>query len=308
MNAYEYFRVHSKVTYTAPNINSIFYGMPKHLLNEKEYVFNHFKENGYIIGSFSDEWQIDVLDINETMDYSEPFTRFDHLSSSLPCDQNYDSSGDFDIVLDKGRNTHFRRWMYGKSMHEIQLDYVMQFWNAYPENRKAFRTRFMEAHEASSELIKYIDNDLVKFFEDFDSKGYLQNTIVYFIADHGAHFIVAHVPLLPDNSRLEENFLPTFILLAPNDIQKENLQFLQKNQQHFITGIDIYSSIKSIAVGNNANTIYAKSYSILFEELPSNRDWNPNSLGYEFANCWWNLDYSITENKANDRGLFYVEF
>ena len=157
-------------------------------------------------------------------------------------------------------------------MQEIELDYVMQFWEAYPENRKAFRARFMQAHEATGELIKYIDNDLVNFFESFKAKGYLENTMVYFIADHGAHFIVGHAPFIPDNSRLEENFLPMFILLAPSNIPQKNLQFLEKNQQHFMTGLEVYSSLKSIAVGKNATSEYAKSYSILYEELPSNRD------------------------------------
>ena len=289
MNAYEYFRLHSKASNTAPNINALFYGTSQQLQDEKEYVFRYFKDNGYIIGSFSDEWQIDVLDINETLNYSEPFTRFDHLSSSLPCDQNYDSSGDFDIVLNKGRNTHYRRWMYGKSMHEIQLDYIMQFWDSYPDNRKAFRARFMESHEATGELVKYIDNDLVTFLKEFDTKGYLKNTIIYFIADHGAHFIVGHVPVLPDNSRLEENYLPMFLMLVPNDIPRENLKFLQRNQQHFMTGFDVYSSIKSIAVGKNANSTYTKSYSIIYEELPSNRDWDKNSIDYKFENCWCNI-------------------
>ena len=96
-------------------------------------------------------------------------------------------------------------------MHEIQLDYIMQFWDAYPDNRKAFRARFEDTHEATSEVIKYSDQDFVDFFEKFNAKGYLKNTVVYFVADHGQHFIVGHFPFIPDDSRIKENYLPLFI-------------------------------------------------------------------------------------------------
>ena len=97
-------------------------------------------------------------------------------------------------------------------------------------------------------------------------------------------------------------------MLVPKDIPKSSLQFLENNQQHFTTGFDAYSSLKSIAVGGKAHSPYLKSYSLFYEETPSNRDWNPTSVGLKFGQCWWNLDYSVTEKKARERGLFYVEF
>ena len=133
-------------------------------------------------------------------------------------------------------------------MHEIELDYINQFWDAYPDNRKAFRTRFLDTHEGTGEVIKYNDDDFVKFFENFKEKGYLYDTVIYFVADHGAHFVVGHLPIIPDDSRFEENYLPLFIALVPSDIPKSNLRYLKQNQQHFTTGVDIYSSLKSIPI------------------------------------------------------------
>lgn len=238
----------------------------------------------------------------------DPFTVHDHLAANIACDYNHDTSGELDIVLNKGRNTHFRRCLYGKSMHEIQIEYLMQFWDAYSDNRKIFRTRFLENHEATGELVKYNDEDLYNFFQEFEAKGYLKDTIVYFISDHGQHFIVGHLPALPDNSRLEENFLPLIIMLVPSDIPKENIKFLESNQQHFMTGIDIYSSMKSIAVGGNANSSYFKSYSLLYETLPSDRNCDVNKGDINFSDCWCNKEFTTTENKIAKRGIFYVEF
>ena len=191
-------------------------------------------------------------------------------------------------------------------MHEIQLDYITQFWEAYPENRKAFRTRFLDAHEVTGENIKYNDKDFVKFFEDFKDKGYLYNTIIYFIADHGQHFVVGHVPFLPDDSRYEENYLPLFIALVPADIPSENLRFLKQNQHHFTTPIDVYSSLKSVAVGKRAISDKEKSYSILYETLPTNRDWDINAETH-FDNWWWSNDSSRTLSKIKGKGLFYFQ-
>ena len=192
---------------TSLNVNSLYYGSSTNLKTESEYVFHHFKNNGYIIGSFANEWELDAADYEENTTFSLPFVRFDNYGGSIAWDMNYDSTLQMDIVLDKGRNSQYRRCLYGKEMHKIQLDYITQFWDSYPENRKAFRSKFNENHEATGELIKYNDEDTVEFLKNFDKKGHLNKTIVYFISDHGQHFIVGHIPLFPDNSRFEENVL-----------------------------------------------------------------------------------------------------
>ena len=126
------------------------------VVDNKEDVLFKFRENGYITGSFSDEWKMEMVDVNENTAFSASAPIYDHYAASLAWDSNYDTSGNMDIVLNKGRNSPFRRWMYGQSMYEIQLNYVMQFWDAYSDNRKIFKTRSTESHEATGELVKYI--------------------------------------------------------------------------------------------------------------------------------------------------------
>ena len=227
----------------------MYYGLNGQLNVESGYVFHDFKCNGYVIGSFANECQFDAMNQDDNFEYVEPFVQFDNYGCSFACDMNYDSTLQMDIVLDKGRNSQYKRCMYGQEMHRVQLDYIKQFWDSYQGNRKAFRSKFNENHEATGELIKYNDQDTVEFLEYFKTQGYLKDTIVYFVSDHGQHFIVCRVPIIPDDSRLEENYLPLLIMLVPIDIPGHNMQLLKDNQQHFMNSFDVYSSLKSIATG-----------------------------------------------------------
>ena len=177
----------------------MYYGTNDFLETESEYIFHYFKNNGYVIGSFADEWEFDPV-YNDTRAFNQSFVTFDNYGGSVACDMNYDSTLEMDIVLDKGRNSQYRRWLYGQEMHNIQLNYIKQFWDAYQGNRKAFRSRLNEKHEATGELIKYNDNDAVEFLEYFKANGYLKDTIIYFISDHGQHFIVGHIPFVPETA------------------------------------------------------------------------------------------------------------
>lgn len=155
MKAIEYFRYHSLAPWTSININAMFYGSRANLTDDSRLVFQYFSDNGYITGQFVDECILESIAFYENKPPSFPNYRFDHNAANIACDPNFDTSNDMDIVLDKGRNTHFRRCLYGQNLFEIQLEYVKQFWDAYPDVRKVFRTRFNENHEATGELIKY---------------------------------------------------------------------------------------------------------------------------------------------------------
>ena len=55
MMAFEYFKYHSLANYTLPNNDALFYGKNGELLHESMSLYRFFKDNGYIIGFFSDE-------------------------------------------------------------------------------------------------------------------------------------------------------------------------------------------------------------------------------------------------------------
>lgn len=162
--------------------------------------------------------------------------------------------------------------MYGQEIHNIQLNYTMQFWDAYKDNRKFFRTHFSENHEFLGIGAKYLDHDLANFIKEFESKGYMKDTIVTIISDHGSHHFSAHFPNLPDNSRGIENFLPFLFHILPKEIDQNLKSILSQNEQSFISSYDIYTTLKIIASNQSAKARDAVSYSYFHKVIPSSHD------------------------------------
>ena len=149
---------------------------------------------------------------------------------------------------------------------------MTQFWEAYPDNRKFFRTHFSEAHEHLGELVTYMDDELLEFLKHFYNEGYLDDTFLIFAADHGAHDFTFKFPLFPDNSRSIENQHPIHLNLVKNDIPKENLEAMRANEQAFMTHHDYYSTLKTIATGRPSRSAISRSYPYVSEVMPVDRD------------------------------------
>jgi hypothetical protein len=49
----------------------------------------------------------------------------------------------------------FRKCLYGKELNSYMLDYAKDFLNTYKDQPKYLEVQFEEAHEGSTELIKY---------------------------------------------------------------------------------------------------------------------------------------------------------
>lgn len=149
-------------------------------------------------------------------------------------------------------------------MHEIELDYATKFWEAYPDVRKFMRLHISDAHENTGEIIKYADDHLLKFIYNFHTKGYLKDTQIIIIADHGEHFFVRHLPIIPDDSRQQGIQTPLLIHLAPKSIPFNIAENLAYNQQRFINSHDIYATLKSFATGKSADSPAIESLSCMF--------------------------------------------
>ena len=202
----------------------------------------------------------------------------------------------------KGRGSVPKHCLYGKAMHNIIFDYAKQFWEAYPENRKFFRTHFSDAHEQSGELISYMDDDILDFLKHFHDKGYLDDTYLVILADHGSHNVILKAFWLPDNSRNVENTHPIFLNLVKKDIPKKNIEFLRSNEQSFMSHHDTYSTLKTIASGKPSNSIYSESYPYISETLPIDRDCTNTTMF--LAKCWCYMDPDEAQKKFDEIPLF----
>ena len=157
-------------------------------------------------------------------------------------------------------------------MHNIQMDYIKQFWAAYPENRKFFRTHFSEAHELTGELVKYMDQDLADLLQFFKDQKYMEDTIVTLVSDHGAHALTLRFPAIPDNSRQIDNYYPILFHVTKDDLPEQTSHFLEANEQSFISSYDFYANIKTIAENKRSTSSQATSYPYGSEMIPDSHD------------------------------------
>ena len=281
-SSFQFFKYHSLGSFTHVNVQPMFYG--NSILSMKGVDFGKYgKENGYILGQsnnhcahtlFNDEHQMGTKNV-ETIFY-------DHEFFSLYCDPNYYDKK-FSSSFNRGPSSFTRRILYGKDSFQYEFEYLTQFWENYLDNRKLFRISFMDAHEDTGEVIKYLDKPLTNFLNDFYIKGYLNDTFIMFVSDHGLHFPRIYGLLAFENFNYEKT-LPSLFIISGKKISDDN--FILSNQNKFITAYDIHATLIHVIFGNDFqkfNVHHEKGNSLfqfineekrdcsLYPELPKNQ-------------------------------------
>ena len=267
----QFMRFHSAYYNTLRTNNGLYYGQVDFLQDDSTNVFDSFSRNGYMTGFFKDACQThaNLFSPNKTF----TLHRWDHRGGIISCDNNYSSKGRIpQLKYFSGKDSSLRRCLYGQEYHDVQFDYATQFWEAYPNNRKFFRTHFSDNHEFLGILVHYMDDSIVKFLENFRAKGYLNDTIVTFLSDHGVHPFSAHFTMIPDNSRAIEVYLPILFHIVPKTIQPAYLNSLRSNEQSFISSYDVYATLKTIAENKPGSASEAESYPYILQQVPKDHD------------------------------------
>ena len=82
-----------------------------------------------------------------------------------------------------GAHSIQRRCYYGKDTFEYVLEYGRQFWKTYENEKKFLSMEFIDAHEGTGEVVKYLDAALVQMLSEID----LEDTVLILTSDHGWH-------------------------------------------------------------------------------------------------------------------------
>ena len=244
-SSYQFFKYQALGTYTQINAQPMFYG---NSMNESGIDFAIYaKENGYITGQSNDHCAHTLFNDEKQYGTKNVTTVFwDHENFALFCDPNYYDKK-FSSSYNRGPSSFTKRIFYGKNAFEYELEYLKQFWEAYKDNRKLFRMSFMDAHEDTGEVIKYLDRPLTDFLFDFYYNGYLNDTFIMFISDHGLHFPRVFGILAYGNYNFERSLPSLFIISGKNFDNKEIIL----NQQKMITAYDVFNTLIHIIYGDD---------------------------------------------------------
>ncbi len=269
--SFQFFKYHTFSFWTHITVAPMFYGESMSNANGTNLV-KYFKENGYITGMTEDYCSKELFDV-ERGDYTQNRTwvNWDHENVAMFCDPNYHNRF-VSFPTWKGPYSALRRCLYGKDNFEYALEYTEKFWEAYIDEPKFFRLAFIDAHEGSMEVVKYIDKPLKQMLDRFLSKGWFDETAIYFVSDHGTNMVGLNSLISPDFHK--ELVLGTFFLVLPNSKDKDmQRQFknIETNSQRFISPFDIHDTLLYMLYYNQDNTkkSYSKKGQTVYEEINS---------------------------------------
>ena len=269
--SFQFFKYHSFSYWTHISVAPMFYGATMADKNGTNLV-KYFKENGYITGMTEDYCSKELFDV-ERGDYNQNrnWEDWDHENVVMFCDPNYHNR-DFPYPEWKGAYCSLRRCLYGRDTFEYAIEYAEQFWEAYINEPKFFRLAFIDAHEGSMEVIKYVDSPLMNMIKSFDEKGWLENTAIIFASDHGDNMVGIHRVISPDFHM--ERFYATLFIVLPNtkdEVMQKQFKNLEINAQRFISPFDIHDTLLYLLHynDNQKQLSYSQTGQTVFEVIDS---------------------------------------
>ena len=140
------------------------------------------------------------------------FSDFDHENVAMFCDANY-YNRDNPYPLLQGGFAAIRRCLYGKDTFEYVLEYGKKFWETYKDNKKFLRLGFIDAHERTQEVVKYLDEPLYLFLNDLFKKKLLENAVIFFVSDHGNGMYGYYRDIQADDFLFERTIAFWFMIL-----------------------------------------------------------------------------------------------
>ncbi|XP_059055018.1 uncharacterized protein LOC131849048 [Achroia grisella] len=193
--------------------------------------------------------------------------------------------------------------LHDKYFYKVLLDYVENLTTALSDSKLfGFFWEFSMTHD----YLNYpmiMDDDYVNLFKELDSNGYLEDTIVFLVSDHGMRWGDIR---LTRQGRLEERLPFAFILLPRSfrEIYTEAYKNLKLNAKRLTTPFDIHATLLDlINIDNlrneNINRMKQEAYGddrsiSLFIPIPNNRTCKSAEISEHWCTC--NKERSISND------------
>ena len=211
--------------------------------------------------------------------YARLHNAFDIEYGSMMCVPEYhDPVNPFGMT--RGPYSVLRRCLGPDYVHQHVLDQAERHWTEYKDVNKFSLVYLLEAHEGTSNVIRLIESDLVRFLKKID----MENTAVIIMGDHGLHMGFAFIYTMQGDLEVRT---PAFLAVIPKRItaaHPEQFANLQANQYAVTSMWDVYKTLidlKSLSlneallsdedkIGSSLEECRRRSSS-LFDPLPVNR-------------------------------------
>ena len=260
---YQMMKYHNFIFFTQQNVNPMFFGESMFNSNGTS-ILKHIKKKGFITGHSNNICTRQLYDIEDNYTENIEYDSFDHENIAMMCDPNfYNPENRFTPYM--GPYSIRRRCLYGRDTFEYILEYGEKFWKTYSKEHKFLRLSFQDAHEGTLEVVKYLDVKLAEFLEKFDRKGYLKDTAVFLVSDHGNNMVGIYNIFQFEDYVLEKT-LGTWFMLLPKKKEIDE-KFLEINQQRLVSPYDIHDTLLDMFGYHQNNTIFSRKGQSVYKEV-----------------------------------------
>ena len=260
---YQMMKYHNFIFFTQQNVNPMFFGESMFNSNGTS-ILKHIKKKGFITGHSNNICTRQLYDIEDNYTENIEYDNFDHENIAMMCDPNfYNPENRFTPYM--GPYSIRRRYLYGRDTFEYIIEYGEKFWAAYSKEHKFLRLSFQDSHEGTLEVVKYLDVKLAEFLEKFDRKGYLKDTAVFLVSDHGNNMVGIYNIFQFEDYVLEKT-LGTWFMLLPKKKEIDE-KFLEINQQRLVSPYDIHDTLLDMFGYHQNNTIFSRKGQSIYKEV-----------------------------------------
>lgn len=247
------------------------------------FIWQWFKEAGYYTALGEDAPNIGTFNYAKTGFRIAPTDYYLHTFMN-EASKNVGTNKDFNSFL----------CMHDNYFYKVLLDYIEELtWRLSNKKLFGFFWEISMSHDYLNYPMK-MDDDYMKFFSRLDSSGYLSETMLVLVSDHGMRWgPIRHTK----QGRLEER-LPFLFILPPKSFpvtHQEAYNNLKLNSKRLTTPFDVHATISDLLdVSNLENKMiierskksYGRDRSIsLFLPIPGNRTCQVAEIDEHWCTC-----------------------
>ncbi|XP_025413865.1 uncharacterized protein LOC112685993 isoform X2 [Sipha flava] len=257
------------------------------------FIWNEFQKHGYVTG-FAE----DVADVGT---FTYRLKGFDQQPTDHYLRTYYvDASPMFNQQ---------KPFCYGSlPRHQIMLNYIKDMFRVYEDKPKFMFAFHGELSHDYANKVAVAENDLVEWLEWFQKSGYLNNTMLVLMSDHGQRFASVRDT---QQGKLEER-MPFFSFLLPKWFERKYPRMasnMRNNTKRLTTPFDIYSTLMSVLHrdGPKANDVNKRSIS-LFNEVPLERTCRDAYIEPHWCACLKWQPINVKSSLAVEAAAYFVHF
>jgi len=268
--SYQFLKYHTFAAFTQKNVQPMFYGEKMDPTSSNgTSLIKFMKSQGYITGQSTNLCSKELfVTMNNCLNEVE-FSDFDHENVAMFCDPNYyDRTNPYPVF--SGPFSVIRRCLYQRDTYEYVLEYGKQFWETYAQNKKFLRLSFIDAHEGTGEVVKYLDKPLYDFLTNLLNQNMLKNTAIIFASDHG-NGMPGFYYIINSEDYMYESVIGFLAFVLYDYKDKNGINNLEKNQQTLISPYDIHDTLIDIIYNGDKtkSNLMSRNGQSLFKDINS---------------------------------------